>query len=292
MSNWSPIGFDLYREFFPATPALDAAAHDISAEFAREWAAAETPAPAPADFTCVLVRGLFGNWIPRHLAAPLQRLRQAGLRALIADGSAIGTIDDNASALRADLKARVPAGRLLFLCHSKGGLDTLAMLAAAPELRARTAGLVLCQTPRAGCVVLESVLLDAHRASADTTQRVTETVARAAIVLSGARAACLELTSPRVQRLVDGFGEFAAQLPLLSVASWSSRPTAWLDSQHARLGAIRPDCAHDGLFYLEDLIWPWGRQVRLPRLDHAQMCVGGDDFDHGRFWLSLVNLFR
>jgi hypothetical protein len=53
LSNWSPIGFDLYREFFPATPALDAPAHDISAEFAREWAAAETPAPAPADFTCV-----------------------------------------------------------------------------------------------------------------------------------------------------------------------------------------------------------------------------------------------
>jgi hypothetical protein len=291
MSNWSPIGFDLYRELYPATPSLGANSHDISAEFAREWAAAKTPVAAQADFTCVLVRGLFGSWIPRHFAAPLQRLRQAGLRALIARGRAVGTIDTNASLLRADIEARQPKGRLLFLCHSKGGLDLLAMLAAAPELRERTAGLVLCQTPRAGCVVLESVLMQAHRDSASATQRYKEAAARAAIVLAGARAACLELTSPRVQRRVDELSALAAQLPLLSVASWSSQPTAWLDSQHARLAAIRPGCAHDGLFYLEDLIWP-GRQVRLPRLDHAQMCVGGDGFDHGRFWLSLANLFR
>ena len=292
MSNWSPIGFDLYREHYPATPPLGEPSQDISAEFAREWAAAKTPAPPAADFTCVLVRGLFGNWIPRHFAEPLQRLRQAGLRAFIARNRANGTIDANASLLRADLDARVPAGRLLFLCHSKGGLDVLAMLSAAPELRARTAGLVFCQTPRAGCVVLESVLQNAHRDSADGAQRAKEAAARAAIVLSGARDACLELTSPRVQQFVAALTGLSAQLPLVSVASWSSLPTTWLDSQHARLGAIRPGCAHDGLFYLEDLIWPCGRQIRLPHLDHAQMCVGGEDFDHGRFWLSLVNLFR
>ena len=248
--------------------------------------------PASADFTCVLVRGLFGSWIPGHFAAPLRRLRQAGLHALIARSRANGTIDANASLLRADIDARVPAGRLLFLCHSKGGLDVLAMLSAAPELRGRTAGLVLCQTPRAGCVVLESVLQDAHRDSAGGAQRAKEAAARAVIVLSGARDACLELTSPRVQERVGSLAGLAAQLPLVSVASWSSQPTTWLDSQHARLGAIRPGCAHDGLFYLEDLVWPCGREIRLPQLDHAQMCVGDEGFDHGRFWLSLANLFK
>lgn len=293
MSNWSPIGFDLYRSIYPATPSLAAPAHDISTDFAREWTAAESPQATPAtDLTCVFVRGLFGNWIPRHLAAPLARLRSAGRPALIARTNATGTIAANAALLRADVEARVPSGRLLFLCHSKGGLDTLAMLEQARDLRARTVGVALCQTPRAGCVVLESVLLGKHRDSARPMQRAHENVAAAAIGVVGAREACVELTSPRLQQIAEELNAIAADLPLVSVASWSSEPTAWLDSQHARLAAVRPQCAHDGLFYIEDLIWPSGRQVLLPRIDHAQMCVGGNGFDHGRFWLALANLFR
>jgi hypothetical protein len=293
LSNWSPSGFELYRQHYPATPMLAPPVHDLSAEFARQWAAAESPtASAPSGYTCVFVRGLFGNWIPRHFAAPLQRLRDAGIEAFIAHGWATGTLEVNAALLRADLEARQPGGRLLFLCHSKGGLDLLTMLAAAPHWRERTAGVVFCQTPRAGCAVLESVLLDAHAASSDTGQRARELAARTAILLSGAREACLELTAPRMQARIDALAPLAARLPLLSVASWSHEPTAWLDSQHARMAAIRPGCAHDGLFFLEDLVWPAGRQVLLPRLDHAQMCVGGGGFDHGRFWLALVNLFR
>jgi hypothetical protein len=286
------VGFDLYRERYPATPPLASHADDITADFVREWSAAPAAAPrSPADFTCVLVRGLFGSWIPRHFAAPLASLRAAGFRALIAQSRASGTIATNAALLRADIDARVPDGRILFLCHSKGGLDLLAMLAVAPQLRARTAGIALCQAPRAGCVVLESVLLGAHRDSAGAAQRVKEGAASAAIVVAGAREACLELTSPTLQQQVRTLTPVAAELPLVSVASWSSEPTAWLDSQHARLAAIRPGCAHDGLFYLEDLIWPCGRQVLLPKLDHAQMCVGGGDFDHGRFWVALARLF-
>jgi hypothetical protein len=293
VSTWSPINFDLYRKLYPATPPLAPPADDITADFAREWSAAPTAPPrASAGFTCVLVRGLFGSWIPRHFAAPLASLQAAGYRALIAQSRATGTIAANAALLRADLDARVPEGRILFLCHSKGGLDVLAMLAAAPQLRARTAGITLCQAPRAGCVVLESVLLGAHRDSAGVTQRAKESAAAAAIALTGARAACLELTSPTLQQRLQRLMPMAAELTLVSVASWSSEPTTWLESQHARLESIRPGCAHDGLFYLEDLIWPCGRQVLLPQLDHAQMCVGGGDFDHGRFWVALARLFE
>ena len=82
----------------------------------------------------------------------------------------------------------------------------------------------------------------------------------------------------------------AGALPTLAVASWSLEPSAWLDSQHARLGAIRPHCAHDGLFFLEDLVWPTARTVLLPRIDHSQPCVGGLDFPHARFWHALATV--
>jgi len=74
------------------------------------------------------------------------------------------------------------------------------------------------------------------------------------------------------------------------VASWSSAPTAWLDAQHTRMHEIRPRCAHDGLFFLEDLVWPTAEQILLPRIDHSQPTVGGGGFDHARFWLALSSL--
>src|SRR5262245_31598931 len=286
-TTWSPGGFDSWRELYPSTPAF-APVDDITPDFIREWSAAGNSPPAAAGITCIFVRGLFGNWIPKHLAAPLERLRASGCNAIIANTRATGTTAANAAMMRADVDVRAPTGRILFLCHSTGGLDLLTMLSTAPQIAARTAGIALCQAPRGGCAVLESALLGTH--PTDFAQRALDAAAAGAIGIAGAREACVELTSPRLQRLAEPLTRVAAELPVISVASWSREPTAWLDSQHARLGSIRPGCAHDGLFYLEDLVWPCGRQVLLPNLDHAQMCVGGGDFDHARFWLVLVKL--
>jgi hypothetical protein len=285
------MGFDRYRGLFPATPAI-ATTDDATSAFIAHWdgLALRHSDPPAGDFTLVLVRGLFGSWIPRHFAAPLARLHAAGRRAIIANTAATGTIATNAALLARDLAQRVPAGRVAFLCHSKGGLDVLAALAADAALAARTAGVVLCQTPRAGCAVLESVLLGRFVESAPPLRRLNEIATSGAMALAGARAACLELTSPAIDAPIAALTPVAARLRVISVASWSSRPTAWLDSQHARLAAIRPGCAHDGLFYLEDLLWPDARQVLLPEIDHAQPSVGGAGFDHARFWSALAGL--
>jgi hypothetical protein len=290
---WDPQGFADYAEFYPATPSI---AHpgdrDATGEFLAAWESATLPelARGTGDITVVLVRGLFGRWIPGHLAAPLRALRGAGLPALVARSAAAGTIDDNALGIAADLARRVPGHhRLVFLCHSKGGLDLLAALSAAPALRRRTAALVLCQAPRGGCAVLESVLQRAHRdVRRSPAQRAQEAVAAAGLTALGARPGCLDLVGDRVAARLPDLDAIAATLPTLTVASWSSEPSAWLDSQHGRLGAIRPGCAHDGLFWLEDLVWPVGETVLLPRLDHSQPCVGGRGFPHDRLWLALA----
>lgn len=64
----------------------------------------------------------------------------------------------------------------------------------------------------------------------------------------------------------------------------------WLDSFHERLGEIRPGVAHDGQFYLDDLVWPGLPHVLLPHLDHAQPVMDGFGFDSRRYWLALVLL--
>lgn len=294
---WTPHGFADYGRFYPATPGIACGARgDATVPFIAAWDAWDVPQERgpriDAAVTFVFVRGLFGRWIPGHFAAPLRALREAGAHAFVARSRAAGTVAINARLLAADIRQRAPGtGQLIFLCHSKGGLDLLHSLRQAPDLQHRAAAVVLCQSPRDGCAVLESVLLREHRDSLRaSSQRFSEAAARIALIASGSRPGCLELTGTTLAAHIDDLDRVAGSLPTLAVASWSVEPSAWLDSQHARLGAIRPNCAHDGLFFLEDLVWPTTRAVLLPRIDHSQPCVGGLNFPHGRFWHALATV--
>jgi len=293
-SGWNPRGFADFRQFYPATPSIvsgDPA--DASAEFIATFEASRSGNRQWGDdITFVFVRGLFGRWIPGHLAGPVRSLRESGASVLIARTHAAGTIETNARLIRTDVNRRVPDDqRLIFLCHSKGGLDLLAALRDSPGLRRRTAAVVLCQTPRGGCAVMERMLLRQHLECPVTRlQKASEHLAAGVIAAIGARSGCLEVTDERIVRVIPELDAIAATLPMLAVVSWSSRPSAWLDSQHGRLEAIRPLCAHDGLFWLENLVWPVGERVLLPHIDHSQPCVGGLRFPHERFWSALAGM--
>src|SRR5579862_3565463 len=294
---WDPCGFEEYRRAFPRSPDL-ASGRDHTEHFVCAWREMRQNNGAPgelrtqaAGLKVVFVRGLFGRWIPQHFTAPLRLLQSNGVDCMIAKSNASGTVETNAGLIERDLGARVcDDRRLIFLCHSKGGLDILAMLEASAALRLRTQAIVLCQTPRGGCAFLESVLDRAHQDSTTQLDRVKERIADAALGALRAKPACAQLTSPAIQDRLTGLESAARDIPTIAVASWSRKPTAWLDSQHGRLGRIRPGCAHDGLFYTEDLIWPASRQVLLPCIDHSQPAVGGHGFDHGRFWLTLTHM--
>ena len=292
VTPWQPTGFSDYRCRYPDGPALEPLAQaNVTIEFVALWDRLPSFARSIPDVCFVLVRGLFGSWIPRHFARPLQALERAGLYAIIAKTRAAGTVEDNARAIERDVLHRLrPDDRVVFLCHSKGGLDALVALSTSADLRSRVAAIVLCQVPRGGCAVLESVLLGAYRDSTSRGDRVRETLARVVLEACAGREGCLEVTSPRIDSLVCGIDAAQLELPILSVTSWSSHPTSWLESQHARLESVRSGCAHDGLFFSEHLVWPVGEQVLLPRVDHSQPGVGGGGFDHGRFWLAMAHL--
>jgi hypothetical protein len=85
-------------------------------------------------------------------------------------------------------------------------------------------------------------------------------------------------------------GAEARRYRVLQTASWSATPTTWLDSFHQRLGEIAPGVAHDGQFFLHELVWPALPNVLLPRVDHAQPAMGGHGFDHARYWAAMISL--
>jgi hypothetical protein len=237
----------------------------------------------------VLVRGLFGAWIPGHFKAPLQRLQSQGWEARIARTDPAGTIADNARALAPQIDAIVASGKQpLFLAHSKGGLELLLALAAHPRLAAATAGVVTVQMPRAGAPYLESVFLDAHRDSRSTAGAMREASERALLTVAGARRACSELNDANVAALAAQIDAQAWPFPWIGVATHCASATRSLELKHERLSRIRPGAAHDGVFYLADQVWPGASMLELPGIDHAQPSVGGAGFAHDRFWSALL----
>lgn len=247
-------------------------------------------------YTVVLIRGYLGNYMRGNLVSATRALCAAGLDAFIAKTRAGGTIADNARRIAPQIAARLaasdriagPPRRLVFAGHSKGGLEALQVLADAPELAARTDAVILSQTPRGPSPVLESVLCGLHADSLAGRRRRAEWTQGLGLRLLAARPGGLELTGERLAPIIARLDAAPRPFRLLQTASWSSRPTTWLDSFHERLGEIRPGVAHDGQFYVEDLLWPGLEHVLLPHLDHAQPVMDGFGFDSARYWVTMM----
>ena len=294
-TSWSPRGFDRFRALFPATPPLcpepDAAgtARFIAAWEAGEAAAAASLAPRAPTTTVVLVRGYLGRYMPGHFHAARRALGLLGFDVFIARTRAGGDVATNVAALRRHLARRPTRPRLVFAGHSRGGLECLTLLKAEPALAARCDGVALSQTPRGPSRVIESVLLGRHRERRFRwRRRLSEAAQRAALLALGARRGGLELSSEVWPLRVAAVEGVAWPFPVLQTASWSLRPTAWLDSFHGRLAEIGPGRAHDGQFFLDDLVWPGLPHVLLPEVDHAQPAMGGCGFDAARYWVTVL----
>jgi hypothetical protein len=295
--SWSPEGFERYRECYPRTPALDPRPHpDWTARFIEAWRRGisfveHSLRRQAATTTVILVRGYLGSYMPGNLVAPCTALRALGFDAWIADNSPGGLVSGNVAVITRQIRSRQTRERLTFCGHSRGGFECLSLLAQEASIAARCAGVVLSQTPHGPSPVLESILEGRHREpSVKLRRRVVDSLERAALNLLRARAGGRELTSVAWPSLVAGVDGLDWPFPILQTASWSERPTAWLDSFHERLGEIRPGRAHDGQFYLEDLIWPGLPHVLLPQVDHAQPALGGYGFDSARYWMTALSL--
>lgn len=293
--HWTPDGFERYRELYPRTPPLVPEPDRIwSVRFGAAWrdvvgSAEQTLRPRAPRTTVIFVRGYLGHYMPGNLAVPCAALRRLGFDAFIVRNRAGGRVAANVAALARQLRERPTRERLVFCGHSRGGLECLALLAGDRALARRCDGVGLSQTPHGPSYVMESVLLGRHRGpSFSLRRRAAEAVQRGLLACIGARGGGRELTSDVWPALIGAVDRIRWPFPVLQTASWSSRPTAWLDSFHQRLGEIGPGRAHDGQFFLDDLIWPELPHVLLPDVDHAQPAVGGCGFDPARYWLAVL----
>lgn len=293
---WTPHGFDDWRRHFPATPfARPAGELDWTARFIACW---ERPAlQLPRDTVVVLVSGLYSEWLPRCHRDAARALRGAGYRVLRIPVRSSRGVMTQATHIGATLRAHLSDGqRFIALTHSKGGIDTLAALAADPALCARCDGIALVQPPVGPALVVDEILGWASAEAASPTPRTTvpwhdrigRPLLRSRWLADGTR----DISSRRDPRVATMLANLPPGLHSVHAISWSIERSSRFDTFHARLDARRPGCAHDGQFYLEDQVLAGVPQICLPRLDHGQPVLGGLGFDSGRFWLALADLLH
>lgn len=296
--EWTPEGRLDYLDYYPYTPNLNEGNINISEIFVSTWNKilnkCEQNVPSEAyALTIVLVKGIFGDLMPGNFNATYQYLKKSGLKTIIIKPKkASASIMENAQALKDSIENQIPgkSSKLLFLTHSKGGLDTLWAMLSFPDLYKRTMGMAIVQCTREKSVIMERILFKRHTFFSGI-EDVKENILKKLLYLVGYKAGCLELTSKKIHQTIREIDKVKFDFPVISVATWSIKPTSWLDSYHKKLGQIRPGCAHDGQFFLEDQVWPQFKQIILGNIDHAQPAMGGNGFDDARFWLTILNLF-
>ncbi len=294
---WSPEGFDRYQQLFPATPSIRIDdTLDKSELFRMYWShgmggVISNIEQLASDTSVLFVRGYLGNYMPGNLVRPVSLLRRLGVDSFILKTRSGDCVRNNIALLADQLNERRTRSRLVFCAHSKGAMECLQLLAKHAGLASRCVGVISSQMPSGSSAVMESILYKMYRNERYTSyRRSVEAMQRVMLSLLRAQSGGRDLTFLKWPGLVEDVAKIDWPFTVLQVASWSIRPTAWLDSFHARLEEISPGHAHDGQFYLEDLVWPGLPHVLLPEIDHAQPAMGGSGFDCGRYWLTLLSV--
>lgn len=289
--RWTPHGFDDWQRHFPATPfARQTDGLDWTERFVDSWDRADSR--LPRETAVVLVAGLYSEWLPRCHRDALLSLRRAGYRAMrLPVRSARGVIAQGEH-IAATLRTRLKDGeRFVALTHSKGGIDTLAALNRAPDLRARCDGLAFVQPPVGPASIVDDMLGFGATPPLAATRR-QDSIGRRLLRTRWVANGTLDISSRRDPRVAPMLAAIPDDLHCVHAVTWSIDRSSRFDAYHERLNARRPGCAHDGQFYLEHQVLSGVPQICLPELDHGQPVLGGLGFDAGRFWLALADLLH
>jgi len=292
---WHPEGFERYREIFPDTPDLNLSQDRIlNREFITAWNRPEQEIRKELqsishDVTIVFVRGFLGSFMPGNLKQSVRHMHGLGFDTILVRTNTGGSSIENSVRIRKRIQNRENRRRIVFCGHSRGALECLLALES-PDLASMCAAVIMSQTAYGPSAIIDSMLYGKYGESKNNLTALKERFQALALHLIGAGKGGRELASARWKNLTSRVDSIRWPFPVLQCASWSSQPTTWLDSWHERLGQIHPGRAHDGQFYLDDLIWPNLPHVLLPQIDHAQPAVGGFGFHPARYWQTLIHL--
>ena len=282
-NGWTPHGFDGYRNHYPNTgwTPVDID-RDLSERFISYWETDAVPVQNSAR-TVVLSPGLFSEFLPGCFSAAKKTLSSAGFRVIRTRARSRFSIREQAERLAAGLRQDLGNEERFIWCgHSKGSIELLWALEQTQALRALCAAAIVVQ-PAAGVSPVVNRWQNAPKT-------IFERAGGALISTPPVRAGVRDISKDRDDVVSKWLEEFSPVTPTLCVATWSIKPTSWVDSYHRTLNEIAPGHAHDGQFLMTDQRLPGTSLVCLPELDHAQPVFGGNQLDTERLWRALIHV--
>lgn len=239
----------------------------------------------------ILVRGLLGAFMPGHFKKVVGLIQDFGAEVRIAPTNPAGTVNENAERICQRLPKVVgPSRQLVFLAHSKGGLETLGALLSNVVLRERTKATVLFQTPKRGAPYLKSVFSkNISKDAIHPFQRLREALHKQALTAILAKGACLELATSEKLPFVAEIERSEFGFPIYSYSTFSTRNSDWIELQSNRISQLEPGKRNDGVFLTEDQVWPQFTHRELPEIDHAEPTVGSPRIDERVLWHKVLS---
>ncbi len=225
--------------------------------------------------------------MPGHFKKVASLLKHSGAEVFVAPTDPAGTIRKNVERIISRLPGLIdPGRRLVFLAHSKGGLETLGALLNDPDLLERTMAAVLFQTPKRGAPYLKSVFQS--NIPKDSLQKFREGIHKHALTALFAKRACLELATSDILPFVNEIERSRFHFPVYSYSTFSTMNSGWIELQSNRISQLEPGKRNDGVFLTEDQVWPQFIHRELPEIDHAEPTVGSPRVDEGELWRRVL----
>lgn len=275
--SWTPLENTQLSAHYPNTPSLKCVDSGLTDYFHKQSMQKKMVNIDTSSIHILLVKGLMGDYMLNHFKAVKTHFIKQGYDVSVAPTSGTACIASNAKAIGSHI-AKIHKNTYLF-CHSKGGLEALTALDTNKHLLATIKGVILVQTPFGISPVLNSILVGAYPRNNRT--RLKENFLKYSLKLLSASDGCYDLIEPNIKAYLKDY-HFA--FPVIQFATWSIYPTSWVDSFHKRLNEIDMGVAHDGQFYVHEMLWPCFPNILVGGIDHAQPAVGGYGFAPERFW--------
>lgn len=237
--------------------------------------------------TYILVRGLLGAYMPGHFKKVQSELQRGGAEVRFAPTDPAGTISQNAESIAHNLpKVIGQSNSVVFLAHSKGGLETLGAILNNPSLGKRTKAAILFQTPKRGAPYLKSLFRE--NIPKQPFQSVREYMHKLALTAILAKPACTELAGDEELPFVNEIERTRFSFPIFSYSTFSTSNSGWIELQANRINQLEPGRRNDGVFLTEDQVWPQFFHRELPEIDHAEPTVGSARIDEAALWRRVL----
>lgn len=164
--------------------------------------------------------GLLTKWYPMYMAQLCSDFKRLGLRFVFSAIDTDQSVRENAGRLRHEVLELASTaegeGRVVLLCHSKGGCDATAALTLFPELLPCIAAVVTMQSPHSGSAVAHDL---AHT-------EVQRSIAMSALekLLRGSKHAVLDLSYENRRAFLDQHPYPSGAVPTICFASCEKPP--------------------------------------------------------------------